>query len=70
MQQPQGDHLTGPEAGVGVFGYVAHLLIDLVEQRGDKIKGGHGLLHVREGFMLLTSVEEVHDHCNNANKYY
>jgi hypothetical protein len=41
MQQPQGDHLTGPEMCVGVFGEGAHLLIDLVEQRGDKIYGGH-----------------------------
>ncbi len=37
MEQPQGDHLTGPEAGVEVFGDGAHLLIDLIEQRGDKI---------------------------------
>src|SRR6266446_1603748 len=31
MQQPQGDHLTGPEVGLRVFGDGAQLLIDLVE---------------------------------------
>ena len=31
MQQPQSHHLTGPEACVGVFGQVVHLLIDLAE---------------------------------------
>ncbi len=40
MQQPQGDHLTGPEVGLGMFGDRAHLLIDLIEQRRDKIDGG------------------------------
>src|SRR5712691_11384677 len=43
MQQSQGHHLTGPEVGLGVFGQVVHLLIDVVEQRGDKI-GGHAAL--------------------------
>ena len=28
MQQPQGDHLTGPEVRLGVFGQVVQLLID------------------------------------------
>ncbi len=27
-------------------------------------------LHSRQGFTLLTSVEEVPDHYNKANKYY
>ena len=45
MPQPQGAHLTGPEVGFGVFGHGAHLLIDVGEQRGDKIHGGHGVLH-------------------------
>jgi hypothetical protein len=31
MQQPQGDHLTGPEVGLRVFGDGTQLLIDLVE---------------------------------------
>ncbi len=70
MQQPQGDHLTGPEACLRVFGYGAQLFIDLIEQCGDKIKGGHGLLHARQGCTLLTSLEEVPDHCNTANEYY
>jgi len=44
MKQPQGDHFTGPEAGLGVFGDGAHLLVDLVEEGRDKIDGGHVLL--------------------------
>src|SRR4029450_5231372 len=31
MEQPQGDHFTGPEVGRGGFGDRAQLLIDLVE---------------------------------------
>jgi hypothetical protein len=31
MQQPQGDHLTGPEVRLGMFRQSAQLLIDLVE---------------------------------------
>src|SRR5262249_38063923 len=30
MQQPQGDHLTGPEVGLGMCGDRAQLLIDLM----------------------------------------
>src|SRR5215510_655951 len=44
MQQPQSDHLTGPEAGFGVFGDGAQLLIDLAEQGGDQIHRGHTAL--------------------------
>src|SRR6266568_4177139 len=44
FNQPQGDHLPGPKAGVGMFGDGAHLLIDLVEQRRDKIYSGHAAL--------------------------
>ena len=33
-----------PEVGLGVFGDGAHLLIDLVEQRRDKIHRGHAAL--------------------------
>src|SRR5712691_3211259 len=68
FNQPQGDHLTGPEACIGVFGHGAHRLIDVVEQRGDKLHGGHGLLRSWQGFTLLTSVEEVQDHGNKASK--
>src|SRR6266436_5460639 len=50
MEQPQDDHLTGPEASVGVFGDGAHLLIDLREQCGDKIESGHVLFLSRHGF--------------------
>jgi hypothetical protein len=35
MQQPQSDHLTGPEVRLGVFGQVVQLLIDVVEQSDD-----------------------------------
>src|SRR5262249_2713731 len=41
MQQPQGDHLTGPEVGLRVFGDGVQLLIDFIEQRGDKLHGHH-----------------------------
>jgi len=70
MQQPQGDHLTGPEVGFGVFGDGAQLFIDLVEQGGDKIEGDHGLLRAWQGVTLSTSVEEVHDHDNKTSKDY
>ena len=49
MEQPQGAHLTGPEVGLGMFGDGAHLFIDLVEQCGDKIHGGHTALLAWEG---------------------
>jgi len=44
MQQPQGDHLTGPEVGLGMFGDGAQLLIDLIEQRRDKLHCHHTAL--------------------------
>jgi hypothetical protein len=31
MQQPQGDHLTGPEVGLGMFGEAGQMVIDLTE---------------------------------------
>src|SRR5215475_1782290 len=71
MQQSQGDHLTGPEVGLGMFGDRAQLLIDLIEQRRDKLDGGgHRLLRSSQGGTLSTSVEEVHDHDNKASKNY
>jgi hypothetical protein len=44
VEQPQGDHLTGPEARLGMFGDGAQLLIDLVEQRRDKLHRDHTAL--------------------------
>src|SRR5262245_43511401 len=70
MQQPQGDDLTGPEVGFGVFGDSAQLLIDLIEQRRDKLHRDHGLLRAWQGVTLSTSVEEGHDYNNKTSKYY
>src|SRR6185369_1354649 len=70
MQESQGDHLTGPEEGLRMFGDRAQLLIDLIEQRGDKLAGDHGLLRAWQGVTLSTSMEEVHDQYNKASKYY
>ena len=71
VQESQGDHLTGPEGRLRVFGDGAQLLIDLIEQRRDKIdSGGHRLLRSSQGCTLATSVEEVHDHDNKASKHY
>src|SRR2546426_1869606 len=44
FNQPQGDHLTGPEVRLGVFGDGAQLLIDFIEQRGDKLHAHHTAL--------------------------
>ena len=44
MQQPQGDHLTGPEVRLGMFRDGAQLLIDLIKQCGNKLYGGHTAL--------------------------
>jgi len=70
MEQPQGDDLTGPEVGLGVFGNGAQLLVDLVEQCRDKLDGDHGLLRAWQSVTLSTSMEEVHDQYNKASKYY
>src|SRR5262245_55083452 len=70
MQQSQGHHLTGPEVRLRMFGDGAHLFIDLIEQRRDKIHCDHGLLRSSPGCTLSTSVEEVHAHDNKASKYY
>src|SRR5215510_5576691 len=71
VQESQGDHLTRPEVRLRVFGDGAQLLIDLREQRRDKIDGGgHRLLRSSQGCTLATSVEEVHDHDNKASKHY
>src|SRR5262249_32271975 len=71
VQESQGDRLTGPEGCLRVFGDRAQLLIDLREQRRDKIDGGgHRLLHSSQGCTLATRVEEVHDLDNKASKHY
>src|SRR5215831_13339165 len=70
MQQPQGDHFAGPEVGLGMFGDRAQLLINLIEQRSDKLSGNHGLLRAWQGVTLSTSMEEVHDPYNKASKDY
>jgi hypothetical protein len=31
MQEPQGDYLTGPEAGLGMFGEACQMVINLTE---------------------------------------
>jgi len=67
MQQPQGDDLTGPEVGLGVFGDGAQLLIDLIEQRGDKI---YVIQLSSPGKDITpTSVEESSDDCKPKNLY-
>src|SRR5215468_5490739 len=71
VQESQGDHLTGPEVRLRVFGDRAQLLIDLREQRRDKLDGGgHRVLRSSQGCTLATSEEEVHDHDNKASKHY
>ena len=62
----QGDHLTGPEVRLRVFGYGAHLLIDLIEQRRDKLHGDHMALLSWEG-CHAPSVEESSDDCKLKN---
>jgi hypothetical protein len=53
-----------------MFGDRAQLLIDLREQRRDKLHCDHGLLRSSQGCTLSTSVEEVHAHDKKASKYY
>ena len=62
FNQPQGDHLTGPEVGFGVFGDGTQLLIDLVEQRRDKLHGDHAALLSWER-CHVHSMEEAYDDC-------
>src|SRR6267142_3755316 len=71
MEEPQGDHLTGPEVGLGMFGDGGEMVIDLAKEGRDKLDGGgHRLLRSWQGDVLSTSVEEVHGHDNKAVKYY
>src|SRR5262249_24036467 len=60
------DYLARPEVGLGVFGHGAQMLIDVVEQGSDKLRGGHRLLRTQPGFTLLASVEEVPDQCKGT----
>jgi len=53
-----------------MFGDRAHLLIDFIEQRRDKIHGDHGLLRSSQGCTRSTSLEEVHAHDKKASKDY
>src|SRR5262249_38546077 len=50
MEQPQGDDLTGPEMGLGVFRDGAQLLINLIEQCRDQIHRAHVALLAGEGY--------------------
>src|SRR6266536_1702223 len=59
MQQPQRHHLTGPEVRLRMWGDGVQLLIDLIEQRSDKLHGGgHAALLSWEG-CHATSMEEA-----------
>jgi hypothetical protein len=69
MQQPQSDHLTGLEVGLGMFGDGAHLLIDLLEQRCDQLHRGHAALLSGEG-CPQASVEELSADCKPKNLFY
>src|SRR5262249_7803825 len=66
MQESQGDHLTGPEVGLRVFGDGAHLLIDLIEQRRDQLHRSHAALLSWPG-CHTDSVEESSDDCKPKN---
>src|SRR2546428_6171304 len=66
MQEPQGHHFTGPEVSLGMFGDSAQLLIDLIEQGGDKLHGAHTALLSWAG-CPHTSVEELSDDCKPKN---
>ncbi len=71
MHQPQGDHLTGPEAGLGMCGEACQRVIDPTEEGRDTIDGGsHRLLRAWQGCTLSPSLEEVHDYDNKAVQYY
>src|SRR5262252_7297086 len=49
FNQSQGHDLAGPEVGLGVFGDGVQLLIDLIEQCGDKLYGHHTALLASQG---------------------
>jgi hypothetical protein len=66
VEQPQRGHLTGPEVGLGMFRDGTHLLIDLIEQRSDKLHGDHTAFLSWEG-CHAPSVEESSDDCKLKN---
>src|SRR5262249_24598968 len=66
MQQSQGDHLTGPEVRLRMFGEGVQLLINLIEQGGDKFHGRHAALLLWER-CHATSMEEAYDCCKPKN---
>jgi len=70
MEESQGGPLTGPEVSLRVLRDAAHLLIDLIEEGGDRIEDDHGLLRVRQGCTLTTSGEERLVHDNKASKHH
>src|ERR671914_1398912 len=43
VEQPDSDRLTGPQPGLGMLGYLGHLVVHLTKQLSDKIYGGHGV---------------------------
>ena len=49
---------------IGMFGEVMQVVIDLIEQGGDKLHGGHTALLSWEG-CPHTSVEELSDYCKS-----
>jgi hypothetical protein len=57
MQEAQGDDLTGPEVGLGMFRDGVQLLIDFIEQGSDKLHGHHTALLSSQG-CHAPSVEE------------
>src|SRR5215831_2947416 len=69
MQEPQGDHLTGPEVRFGMFGDGTQLLIDLAEQRRDQLHGDHATLLSWER-CHVHSMEEAYDDCKPKNLPY
>src|SRR5262249_7403055 len=59
MEQPQGDHLAGPEVRLGVLGHGAQVLIDMVEQGGDKLYSSHTALLAWEGWHVDQRARSV-----------
>jgi hypothetical protein len=49
FNEAQGDDLTGPEVGLGMFRDGAQLLIDFIEQGSDKLHGHHTALGLDHG---------------------
>src|SRR5262252_6509723 len=70
MQPTQGDHLTGPEAGLGRFEEACQMVSNLTAEGRDTRDGrGHRRLRSWQGCTLSTSVEDVYGHDNKTDKY-